>query len=80
MKGNFWDGSALRVCWVSPAVVFKLDSSDLNIEMEVRSCVSVPVSRRSDGWCLGLEERWRMGWISREFPAHGKALVSPPNK
>ncbi|CAF2045416.1 unnamed protein product [Brassica rapa subsp. narinosa] len=46
------------VCWVSPAVVFKLDSSDLNIEMEVRGCVSVPVFHRSDGWCLGLEERW----------------------
>lgn len=60
-KGNFRDGSALRVCWVSPAVVFKLYSSDLNIEMEVRSCVSVPVSRISDGWCLGLEERWLVG-------------------
>lgn len=78
VKGNFRDGSALRVCWVSPAVVFKLYSSDLNIEMEVRSCVSVPVSRISDGWCLGLEERWRVGWMSREFPVHGKALVSPP--
>ncbi|KAF2617601.1 hypothetical protein F2Q68_00038517 [Brassica cretica] len=31
VNGNFREGSALRVFLVSPAVVFKLDLSDLNI-------------------------------------------------